>query len=114
MCFSTFTYAENTSINFTTGVWKVVKLEPEANNPLKYTDTYMIFLENGILLNVEASKNKAGNIKTLIKRYKINDNQLTIMNPNEQDSIHTLYKDGELIIMTVPFGKMWLKSSPKK
>ena len=57
MCFSTFTYAENTSINFTTGVWKVVKLEPEANNPLKYTDTYMIFLENGILLNVEASKN---------------------------------------------------------
>ncbi len=115
LLFTGNTEAGNNSIFLSTGVWEIVKLEPDSHDsPLNNENWYFVFLENDVLLEVRIPNNGKGKFYTALQKYNLLNNQLVITDQNKKPSSHTIYIEGELIRLSVPFGALWLKAAPNK
>lgn len=97
------------------GVWEVVELYPKANDLLKEDYMYIVFLPNGILVDVASSKKEPLNTTTSVSDYSFEGEFLKIKNAQNSMSEHQVKQVGGLIQITLPFGGyMVVKKAPNK
>ena len=96
------------------GIWEVVKLVPEGNNPIENERWYFVFFENGLLLQISEAKKSKFNVKSENNRYYVRNKQITISKSDGSESSHALEVSGNEMKLSVPFGAIWLRRAPNQ
>ena len=94
------------------GIWEIVELKPEANNPLSKQRMYMAFFPNGVLVEVNSPKSDPSKSTSITSTYKFEGDTLIIHGAQGTESEHQVTQYGERIEISVPFGSMVLKPAP--